>query len=170
MTISTDQIISNGLSKTFQILLIGPTLSNLLLKPCSGQAPKILDCRFGDFFVKLQSFYEPIKSHAEVCEQMRMKTTDAESREYLASIIKLKNSFLKSFGTLTARDVNMVSLERLRAFLINVAMKDPGLFGELMLIIGTTRPEFCGNIIEMNHYMKLNDELFDIGKSYTAEN
>ena len=95
---------------------------------------------------------------------MRMKTTDAESREYLASIIKLKNAFLKSFGTLTARDVNMVSLERLRAFLINIAMRDPALFGELMLIIGTTRPEFCGNIIEMNHYMKLNDELFDLGK------
>ena len=101
---------------------------------------------------------------------MRMKTTDAESREYLASIIKLKNAFLKSFGTLTARDVNMVSLERLRAFLINVAMKDPALFGELMLIIGTTRPEFCGNIIEMNHYMKLNDELFDIGKSNSIKN
>ena len=113
-------------------------ITETLLRIGSNWSPLIFD--------KDEWFWAQI-SHAEVCEQMRMKTTDAESREYLASIIKLKNAFLKSFGTLTARDVNMVSLERLRAFLINIAMRDPALFGETLLNEINSEESLSGSIM-----------------------
>ena len=109
-------------------------------------------------FVKFTT--ETLLSHAEVCERVKMNTTEKSSRAYLTRIIKFKKDFMNQFGSLTEKDIGSLLLESLRNYLIDLSSAEPGLFGELMFVIGTTRPEFCLKMIKINHELRLNDELF----------
>jgi len=103
---------------------------------------------------------ETLLSHAEVCERVKMNTTETGARVYLSRVIKFKRDFLNQFGTLTEKDIGSLMLDSLRNFIVDLSRHEPGLFGELLFVIGTTRPEFCLTMIKTNHEMRLNDELF----------
>merc|ERR1711892_85859 len=103
---------------------------------------------------------ETLLSHAEVCERVKMNTTEAGARVYLSRVIKFKKDFLNQFGTLTEKDIGSLMLDSLRNFIIDLSRHEPSLFGELLFVIGTTRPEFFLTMIKTNHEMRLNDELF----------
>ena len=96
----------------------------------------------------------------KVSERVKLATTDPAARASLSRVISFKKQFLNQFGTLAERDIGTLMLESLRNFLIDLAQEEPGLFGELIFIMGTTRPEFCLSIIEVAHPLRLNDELF----------
>ena len=67
-------------------------------------------------FVKYTT--ETLLNHAEICERIKMKTSDVATRAQLSKVIKFKTNFLKQFGSIAKKDIGPVRKKAQLMFVI----------------------------------------------------